>query len=98
MTDPLSRWLSKCHGFGLRMLRRNANLTQRAVEQALDLPPHTVSEWERGTRTPNSRKRRDALAALYGVSYARIACVNFPGTEIAEMTAPAEVWRIQEES
>ncbi|MFA5801246.1 MAG: helix-turn-helix transcriptional regulator [Thermoleophilia bacterium] len=96
MTDPIDRWLQKCHGYGLRQLRREAGLTQKAVETALSLPPHTVSEWERGTRSPNSKSRRDALAALYGVSYTRIACVNFPGTEIAEMTPSAEVWRVQE--
>jgi transcriptional regulator with XRE-family HTH domain len=97
MTDPLDKWLQRCHGYGLRRLRMAANLTQRAVEAALDLPKHTVSEWERGTRSPNSRKRRDALAALYGVSYARIACINYPGVEITEGAEPSEVWRIQEE-
>ena len=36
----------------LKKARENANLTQKAMSELLKIPLRTISDWERGLRTP----------------------------------------------
>ena len=59
-------------GARLRLLRRNARLTQAQVADRLSVTKQAVSNWEKGLHEPHRRHTR-GLADLYGVEEEEIS-------------------------
>ena len=54
-------------GTRLRVLRKDAGLTQAQLAQRIDVSSKTVSKWENGSADPSTTNLL-ALAKLYGVA------------------------------
>lgn len=80
----------------LRMLRREARLTQEELGNRLDVGRSAVANWERGTRNPSPMIMR-SLAVIFGVSSdylygrtperRRIASPPVPGIDVTKLNA-----------
>lgn len=80
----------------LKMLRREAGLTQEELGNRLDVGRSAVANWERGTRNPSPMVMR-SLAVMFGVSsdylYGRtperrhIASPPVPGIDVTKLNA-----------
>lgn len=56
------------HGYTLKALRANANLTQQETAKKVGVSTTTWSRWENGERYPNV-KQLVKIEKLFGVSY-----------------------------